>query len=114
MTSLRRVLLVLSSVALCGALAAQEAGAVRERVLVRPGSRPMGTKIVQVAPAPESAPARLYEGTRAHRDWRRYASGGPAIARARYAAFASRFAPTPRYWHHGWSAGYPTTRIWRR
>lgn len=74
----------------------------------------MGAKIIQVAPAPESAPPRFYEGTRTHRDWRWYASGGPAIARARHAAFLSRFAPAPRYWHRGWSTGYPTTRIWRR
>ncbi|MCC6781812.1 MAG: hypothetical protein IT457_03130 [Planctomycetes bacterium] len=114
--SLTLVVLVVGAL-VAGPLAAQTGSGERTRVTVRSGARPQGARIVAVAPAPSRSVARAYEGTRQHRDWRWYSSGGPAIARARFAAYTSRYAPLPRFHAYGYGSGWasrPMTRIWRR
>lgn len=102
-------------------LTAQETAA-RERVVIVPGARPQGARIVQIAPRPLDTPARAYEGVKQFRDWRWYATSGPAIARARFEAYAGRYAPSFVHGYaYGWyGGGYGSplrashSRTWRR
>lgn len=94
-----------------------------QRVVVQAGvtERPAPVKIVRVAPPARTSPEGAYEGTRQVRDWRYYATGGPARARANYRVWRTRFAPVhpfryaPQIYTQGYGhSGRHTPRIYRR
>lgn len=119
MTNLRRVIPMCLFAFVFGGvgLHAQASAAPPVRVVVQPGARPLGSRIVQVAPAAVRAPARAYEGVQQYRDWRWFGTGGPARSRQYLSNYAQRFRPSvSRAYAFGSTPGYahPRVRQWSR